>query len=218
MKLFHYLPATYALDDLRRRRLKIARLDELNDPFELVAADQSNREQRAIWRGWRKAQAERWGILCFSKTWRNPVLWSHYADRHRGICLGFEVAEDVLMPVRYMKNRLRIDIEALHEQGKLRPDLMHKLLRTKYSDWSYEREVRVFSSIEAKDEDTGLYFYGFGEKLRLVEVIAGPLCPVPESEIRASVQDEDGGARVFKARLGFQSFEIVEDQRGFLRE
>ena len=26
------------------------------------------------------------GMLCFSKGWHNPVQWSHYTDKHKGIC------------------------------------------------------------------------------------------------------------------------------------
>lgn len=34
-RLYHYTPWFFALETLQRRRLKIARLQELNDPFEL---------------------------------------------------------------------------------------------------------------------------------------------------------------------------------------
>ncbi len=26
-------------------------------------------------------------------AWSNPVIWAHYGDKHRGLCLGFEVPE-----------------------------------------------------------------------------------------------------------------------------
>ena len=31
-----------------------------------------------------------WGLACFTKDFRNPYLWSAYADQHRGICLVFD--------------------------------------------------------------------------------------------------------------------------------
>lgn len=40
-RAYHSIRACYGLDDLRRQRLKIAQLDELNDPFELLATAQS---------------------------------------------------------------------------------------------------------------------------------------------------------------------------------
>ena len=30
-------------------------------------------------------------ILCFSRNWDNLLLWSHYGDRHMGVCLGFDI-------------------------------------------------------------------------------------------------------------------------------
>ena len=35
MRVFHFVNTEHGLDDLRRRRLKVATLNELNDPFEL---------------------------------------------------------------------------------------------------------------------------------------------------------------------------------------
>jgi len=37
MRVFHFVNEEHGLDDLRKRRLKIAALNELNDPFELLA-------------------------------------------------------------------------------------------------------------------------------------------------------------------------------------
>lgn len=37
MRVYHFLDRKYGLDDIRRRRLKIATLDDLNDPFEMLA-------------------------------------------------------------------------------------------------------------------------------------------------------------------------------------
>ena len=30
------------------------------------------------------------GVLSFSKTSTDALLWAHYADGHRGLCLGFD--------------------------------------------------------------------------------------------------------------------------------
>ena len=38
-RVYHLLAKEWALDDLDRRRLKIARFDDLNDPFELLAVE-----------------------------------------------------------------------------------------------------------------------------------------------------------------------------------
>lgn len=54
MKIYHYLSSEFALKNLENRRIKISRLDELNDPFELVAVNHTDNEQRLIWDEWKK--------------------------------------------------------------------------------------------------------------------------------------------------------------------
>jgi len=111
-------------------------------------------------------------MLCFSLDWQNPLLWSHYADRHRGLALGFDVNEEKLKPVSYVETRpilKEIDIV-----------VANSLLFTKYVDWHYEREARIYASLKDQDAETGLYFVDFGDQLVLREVIAGPLCAVTE--------------------------------------
>ena len=57
-------------------------------------------------RAFKKEMEQSYGILCFCRTKRNPVLWSHYADKHKGMCLGFDVRDDSLNAVKYVSRRL----------------------------------------------------------------------------------------------------------------
>lgn len=29
------------------------------------------------------------GVCCFSTTYARPLLWSHYGEQHRGLCIGY---------------------------------------------------------------------------------------------------------------------------------
>lgn len=31
------------------------------------------------------------GVCCFSTNYSSPVLWSHYGDQHKGICIGYSL-------------------------------------------------------------------------------------------------------------------------------
>ncbi|MCI5224901.1 MAG: DUF2971 domain-containing protein, partial [Candidatus Electrothrix sp. AR4] len=33
------------------------------------------------------------GILSLSSTWKSPLMWSHYSDQHRGICIEYEFSD-----------------------------------------------------------------------------------------------------------------------------
>lgn len=41
-----------------------------------------------------KNQADRVGILCFTKDYNHPLMWSHYSDGHRGFCIGYDIDYD----------------------------------------------------------------------------------------------------------------------------
>lgn len=100
MRVYHFINEKFGLENIKRRRLKIARIDELNDPFEFIARADNERERAAL-RATREEQTKKTGLLCFSRSWQNPVQWSHYADRHRGFCLGFDVPDALIKEVTY---------------------------------------------------------------------------------------------------------------------
>jgi hypothetical protein len=208
MRAYHFLSVENALDDLNRRQIRLSEIDKLNDPFELWCSAQADRRIRAALRGWKRDMAPQYGMLCFSRHWHNPVLWSHYSDKHQGICLGFELDEQSLRPVQYVGKRTALQLPATQET-------MEQLLYTKYRDWSYEEELRAWFRFEERDASTGHYFYNFGTKLQLREVIAGPLCVTPKATIVAELRGHEDHIRVVKARLAFTTFQIVENRQGF---
>jgi hypothetical protein len=144
-------------------------------------------------------------MLCFSLTWHNPLLWSHYADRHRGLALGFDVADEILKPVSYVAKRPTLT--------EINPTVAQWLLFTKFVDWQYEQEVRIFTTLQDRDP-SGLYFGKFNEQLVLREVIVGPLCKVTKKDLRG-VPIGDDAVTLTKGRLAFNTFEVVRDKRGF---
>ncbi len=207
MRVYHFLSAKYALDDIKHRRLKIATFDDLNDPYELWAVGQPDRQLRRGLRRWKAIMTRDYGMLCFSRGWRNPLLWSHYADRHGGMVLGFDVNDVSLKYVKYVTERpvfTNIDERTVQD-----------LLFTKFKDWQYEQETRVFTRLQERDRATRLYFADFTEDLRLREVISGPLCTTTKSRIEEALRHYEGPVTLTKARLGFTSFQIVKNKKGF---
>lgn len=209
MRLYHFLPANYALDDLAKGRLKLSQIDNLNDPFELWCSEQSDHKMRTALRSWKKAMAKKYGLLCFCATWRSPLLWSHYADRHKGICLGFNVRDDSVAKVDYVEKRTPLRLP-------LTEDSMQRVLFTKFTGWSYEQEWRAWFRLEECDPAaSNHYFREFDEDISLSEVIVGPLCTVSKSALTKAIRSYSPPPRIMKARLAFNSFRVVKDQRGF---
>ncbi|MCR4880259.1 MAG: DUF2971 domain-containing protein [Bacilli bacterium] len=98
-------------------------------------------------------------VTSFSKRNDSMLMWSHYANSHRGVCLEYEVQEDnFLKEVNYSKDMVGIKIynltsiqlakDYLNRNGILKEvnyrfdDDIYKPFFIKALDWEYEDEVR----------------------------------------------------------------------------
>lgn len=83
----------------------------------------------------------RTGVICLCESGSVPLMWSHYSDSHRGVCLGYDSSEHPFtqaLPVQYSKLRPFVD-PTVHT----RIEMLDRSLYTKSSDWAYEKEWRL---------------------------------------------------------------------------
>ena len=136
VRAYHLMPADHALRSIERRWLKVARISEVNDPFELFALRCLKRPLRRVLKDFKATHDSQVGLLCFSRHWRNPVLWSHYADRHRGICLGFDIDRNIgvrgVMEVQYEPNKVRLDSDDTPDPKTIPESIQDLLFVTKF--------------------------------------------------------------------------------------
>lgn len=176
---------------------------ELNDPFEFLGVNLSDRNFRKAMKETKAELSKTKGLLCFSKTWKNPLLWGHYADKHRGICLGFQISNDVLEKVDYVKERLP-------RPKVLDEEFVKSVLFTKFEHWSYEREYRVYAQLE--EEIKGVYYAKFSAKMRLTNVIVGDQSPITRAQVLYALGNMKKDVEMFKARAAFTKFEVVRNK------
>ena len=97
-------------------------------------------------------------ICCFTESWDNFLMWSHYASTYNGICVEYDVQEllqckKMPMPVLYT-DKLIATKDYLTKQDfyKAEPEVMYKAgiyaVLSKHLSWSYENEWRL---IEIED-------------------------------------------------------------------
>lgn len=215
MRVYHFLNQTYGLKGLADQRLKIATISDLNDPFEMIAAASRRQDERAALLKSKAELASQVGLLCFSRDWRNPVMWSHYADKHQGVCLGFDVPDPCLSRVKYQRRRMEIDSAIIQQGGQAALDFAFKLMNTKFSHWRYEKEMRVFLDLQERDQ-SGLYFAGFSDDLILREVIVGHASEISRSDLAQILGERAALLALRKARLAFRSFEVVNQRQAGL--
>jgi Protein of unknown function (DUF2971) len=82
------------------------------------------------------------GVCCFASNNDNILMWSHYTNSHKGICLKFDVLADtdffsVPFHVNYSKDY------PYYNHLKDNSQLVKHLMQTKADIWQYEGEVRV---------------------------------------------------------------------------
>lgn len=212
-RVYHFLNRCYGLDDLQRQRLKIATINDLNDPFEMLGPAPNNAPERARFRILKNQLAASYGMLCFSRNWQNPVQWSHYADGHKGLCLGFDVPANTLTSVRYRRTRLPNRAASIDgENETVAQSEMLRVLSSKYVHWQYEEEERCFLKLEQKDSSTGLYFASWLPNLLLKEVLIGHNCTVSRAELDGALGNMKAEVRASKVRLSFKRYAVVRQR------
>lgn len=75
MRVYHFLEAKWAQEGISKKRLKVAMIDKLNDPFEFCAGFlAANAAIEKTFRDWKANISKEYGLLCFSKKWTNPFV------------------------------------------------------------------------------------------------------------------------------------------------
>lgn len=210
VRAYHFTSEKYGRASIRDQRLKVARFGDANDPFELFAISSHTPEARQVLGSFKKAQDSNTGLLCFTKDWTKLLLWSHYADKHKGICLGFDLKQSTFQEVEYVNKRLQPELDD-EEQFTLPEHLQRRLQLLKASDWCYEEELRILIDLSTVDFEDPLYFSHFSQDMRLVEVILGERSDLSVLDIENLTDALKLNVYVSKARLERTGFRVVPD-------
>jgi len=213
MLLYYMTTAKWAEVILKEQRLKLSRFHEANDPFELNLIDSRDHGRRAIAKMIERYYTERTGMICFGATWDNPMMWAHYADKHSGICLGFEVEDQLVSTMNYTDQKIDVDLGPNLPKHGLSADLLHKILTTKSTAWASEQERRTLAQLTTPDPTNGLYYTDFGPQIQLHAVIIGHRCAWTAAKAVELVGEVTAPVRIWKVRPAFGRFAMVEQRQ-----
>jgi hypothetical protein len=99
-----------------------------------------------------------YGIFSLGTNWNNILMWSHYADYHKGFCVGFD-EEELRNSAEFHKGGR---VEYSNDFPKIDPrnedfiEVSFKKTNTKAKKWKYENEYRMLFNYypkKAKKED-----------------------------------------------------------------
>ena len=141
------------------------------------------------------------GVFCISKKRDDILMWSHYADSHRGICLEFDGMSKLMahaQRVSYSKDRIPINP---YEDSQL--TMVDKALLTKSEHWFYEEEWRL---IRCKDGPGIVKF----RPHNLTGIIVGALASHSTLEtVRSWVRNRSTPVNLYRASVSNKKFELT---------
>lgn len=129
------------------------------------------------------------GVLCLSEVPNNILMWSHYADGHKGFCLQFENTDIRARNVKYSELYPVINYLLTPEE-----DQQELTLLTKSNHWSYEKEWRIIEY----QHPPGICKF---PKEKITGVIFGSEMPAKTKQlIREWVGDRDPHIDIYEAK------------------
>lgn len=146
------------------------------------------------------------GVCCFSATYRSQLLWSHYGDQHKGLCIGYSpdrLPKPRMQQVEYGGNRLvptSLLIKAIvFEDTDSKVELDRNMLLRKARGWKYENEWRLVGTPGAAESP-----------LLLKEVTFGLRCPtsVVHAVTQALAGREGAPVHFYKMHMVRDSFRL----------
>ena len=113
------------------------------------------------------------GVVCLSEKYDSPLMWSHYANQHRGICVEYAITEPSMHAAHKVDYGQSRELPAsavrdwlLDTHSAARNVVERACLLTKSQEWAYEYEWRLLGP------------KGMGESPRIESITFGLRCPL----------------------------------------
>jgi hypothetical protein len=81
------------------------------------------------------------GVCCLSEVRDSVLMWSHYANEHKGICIGFDTSKSMFQLAFQIEYQDKFPI--ISRPSDSDNTLLKKYLLTKSLCWAYEKEWRI---------------------------------------------------------------------------
>ncbi|GAB6139882.1 DUF2971 domain-containing protein [Methylosoma difficile] len=204
----------WLIESIVQRTIFAPRPEDLNDPFDcqvdlesvferaisLASGEKlhfikSFYENKVFIENWKNEMSSK-GVYSFSlinsQILSEPLMWSHYADEHRGVCLEYILPKEFILEnlmAQHLENRLfvcnSVDyqdsgfveciLKASPDLERFAEDLARKYLLTKSPSWHYEKEGRLVlrqsGSIKLPNESLRRVYFGLRSAKSDIELI-----------------------------------------------
>jgi len=148
----YYSNMKYAIDAIQNKRVYLGRPDNFNDPFDdAIFNDGVGMDgKEGIYLD---GMIHLGRIACFSEVPDSILMWSYYADCHRGFCLEFDISllEDNELNRTIIKSFSKVHYSPVRPVADLSFDASTNYIFSKADVWSHEQEWRIYSVDEVEN-------------------------------------------------------------------
>lgn len=143
---------------------------------------------------------EKIGVLCLSAQKDDILMWSHYADSHRGICLEFDGYYKFFaqaQKVQYPPVRPRINPFRQNDD-----EMMEIALLTKATPWKYEQEWRLIHYMQ------GPGVYRFPAEALTGVILGSQISSADEHKVRGWVETAKRPIKLYRSSPCEKTFSL----------
>lgn len=144
---------------------------------------------------------QKWRVLSLSAARTHDLMWSHYADGHKGVALVFDASRGEFafaFKVAYTAERMPLDITTENLQEILRATLL-----SKRETWAYEQEFRCIAPEPWEPDSFRLnaQFLSFAPSRLLGVTFGAKAAPADEAEVVAWAAEREPALGFWKASI-----------------
>lgn len=93
-----------------------------------------------------KEEIFKYGLCSFSHSYNSQLMWAHYAEQHKGICVGFETDLLKAPNIEFRDINYRLVPPLVKILGSEEERIQQ--VSSKYIEWSYEKEIRAIKKFD----------------------------------------------------------------------
>jgi hypothetical protein len=177
MILYKYMTSERLISLLETAKVRLTQFFDQNDPYECSIAllplerekeealeDDYHAERIEVEAKFRREYSQ-FGMLCLTEHYNNLLMWSHYAENHRGAVVGFDTSNqffnsrEKLYEFTYGLSEKELNIRGFGTVKRMNYVTLRKhislgdyyslddIFFTKSIHWQYEGEYRILKNI-----------------------------------------------------------------------
>ena len=230
-RFYHFISSRYVEDFLRSGLLKVTQLGHSNDCFEYKPGFSDSNVERE----WNHSIiGNEPCVVCLSAKMSSPVMWGHYGERGKGVCLVFDLplsersnlrrsyfnqskeffaysiygTPDPIVKISYDNERIVISGVPDFFSTDM-SNLLVEVASSKPNDWQYEQEYRVIVRSNCLIAKNGCLFYS-GMIQYCSAILLGWECSISIAYLSAILRETGRpNIRVVSVYPSLERFEIV---------